>query len=334
MTKRQERIYKWISKTLNRPKHAEIFKILAHLVKKRTPEAALLACHAGRDLMNRLANDVAGLESKRFDYKNQINELSGMWQKEGGNFSADPVPENGRNVSPEVCNKIDELIKKNEEATYRSESKGYLFFIEFFDYQNRHIVPQDVYKRWKSTKDFFESRAHIGGDTSSKEFKEELVKNFKELEELFHIAASSQYERMRKLKVILKNPTLSKLEDALSLTVRANESWYFFPRLKNAKWLLPLKKAGIFSNPPRAYENEKGQLESPSWPQMRYLKNIAKSASKEVLSLLIELPKTNNIMVYHDIIDIAAELAPKLSVKLYEKINESFELNHINPRRI
>ena len=71
-----------------------------------------------------------------------------------------------------------------------------------------------------------------------------------------------------------------------------------------------------------------GSVQFPMWPELRYLKNVARDASDEVINLVLGLPKVDNPSVYDDILEIALQLGGKQSVKLKPKIFESLKLEH------
>ena len=101
---------------------------------------------------------------------------------------------------------------------------------------------------------------------------------------------------------------------------------YFFSRLKNPLWIQPLVERGCFESPPKMRKLPGGFIQTPVWPELRYLKNISKDAPDEVLEVVRTLPKVDNPRVYDDVLDIALQLDAKRSAKLLSKILESAEL--------
>ena len=101
---------------------------------------------------------------------------------------------------------------------------------------------------------------------------------------------------------------------------------YFFSRLKNPLWIQPLVERDCFQSPPKMRKLPGGSIQTPVWPELRYLKNAAKDAPDEVLEVVRALPKVDNPRVYDDVLDIALQLDAKRSAKLLSKILESAEL--------
>ena len=82
---------------------------------------------------------------------------------------------------------------------------------------------------------------------------------------------------------------------------------------------------GRFQSPPKIKELAGGNIQMPVWPELRYLKNVATEVPKDVLNLLLNLPKVDNPRIYDDIMDIALRLRGKQSSKLKPKILESID---------
>ena len=101
---------------------------------------------------------------------------------------------------------------------------------------------------------------------------------------------------------------------------------YFFTRLKNPLWIQPLVERGCFQSPPKMKKLPGGYIQTPVWPELRYLKNVVMDATDEVLEVVRALPEADNPRVYDDILDLALQLDAKRSAKLLSKILESTEL--------
>ena len=123
-----------------------------------------------------------------------------------------------------------------------------------------------------------------------------------------------------------KKPTNELIDRAYGMMKKQFDHEYFFTRLKNPLWIQPLVERGCFQSPPKIKKLPGGYIQTPVWPELRYLKNVVGDASDEVLKVLIELPEVDNPRVYDDILDITLQLDAKQSAKLLSKILESTEL--------
>ena len=125
-----------------------------------------------------------------------------------------------------------------------------------------------------------------------------------------------------------KKPTNEMIDKALDSVKKVTARKYFFSRLENPLWLKPLAKRNCFKSPPKTQRFDDGTIQFPYWPEIQYLKNVCSEMPDEVVKLLINLPDTDNPVVYDGILDIALELPAECSVKLKDKILEYAGMEH------
>ena len=123
-----------------------------------------------------------------------------------------------------------------------------------------------------------------------------------------------------------KKPTNELIDRVLGLMKKEFDHEYFFSRLKNPLWIQPLVERGCLQSPPKVRKLPNGYIQTPVWPELRYLKNVVRDATDEVLEVVRALPEADNPRVYDDILDITLQLDAKRSAKLLSKILESTEL--------
>ena len=119
-----------------------------------------------------------------------------------------------------------------------------------------------------------------------------------------------------------KKPTGEMIEKALASVKKETDRQFFFSRLKNPLWIQPLSERGYFQSPPSVTHLEDGSIQFPFWPELQFLKNVAKDAPDEVETIALGLPEVDNPRVYDDILDIALQLPGEQSAKLKLKILE------------
>ena len=123
-----------------------------------------------------------------------------------------------------------------------------------------------------------------------------------------------------------KKPTIETIDRALKSAEKETIRRYFFSRLENPLWIEPLVERKVFDSPPNAVILPDGSIQFPYWPEIQYLKNIAKSIPDKVADILSDLPRVDNPHVYHEMLEIALELPGKQSARLIDKILEFTEL--------
>ena len=119
-----------------------------------------------------------------------------------------------------------------------------------------------------------------------------------------------------------KKPTGEMIEKALASVKKETDRQFFFSRLKNPLWIQPLSERGYFQSPPSVTHLEDGSIQFPFWPELQFLKNVAKDAPDEVETIASDLPKVDNPRVYDDILDIALQLPGEQSARLKPKVLE------------
>jgi hypothetical protein len=88
-------------------------------------------------------------------------------------------------------------------------------------------------------------------------------------------------------------PTEEQIEAALQRMRSPDFESYFFARLENPQWIVPLATRGIFSNPPRPIVADGGRTMFPIWPATKYLVRMASQAPGEVASALDGIDVSN-----------------------------------------
>ena len=202
LTEKQQTIYEWLNNKLQLSVYAEAYKGAVRLLKEKYPGYVTFVSHTGRDIMNSLAKDVAGITTSRVEYKQLVDKIK--WQDEwrGQGLSPSQHQEDGHTIPYNVCARITNLIEKHKEGKSRDQGKADLFFDTFLGYSDRDKIP--TLKKWKKTKEFFHGKTHLREKSFSGEAPSEVKEHFETLEEFLYIAATSEYSRTRSLNEILE----------------------------------------------------------------------------------------------------------------------------------
>ncbi len=94
---------------------------------------------------------------------------------------------------------------------------------------------------------------------------------------------------------------------------------YFFSKIENPAWLLPLRDKGFYANPTPAIR-EDGYIQFPVWPESGYLVRIADKAQDEVLEIIKSLPDTDNERVMDDVVQALLKIDTKKAFRLTETV--------------
>lgn len=117
-----------------------------------------------------------------------------------------------------------------------------------------------------------------------------------------------------------KTPTPEQVDRAVALLGHIEQYRYFFDRLENPEWIEPLKSKGFFRNPPKAQRDEAGDtIGFPPWPESRYLARMSSLKPEVVLTVILQIPDTDNVRVYEDLADAALKMPPEFAACLLER---------------
>lgn len=203
----RQKIHKWLKDDLNQPIYAEAYYGAAKMMDSCPPGYITFVSHAGRDLMNRLAQDENNISGERVQYPDLVDRVQEVWQ---ASWNTTPAvtenPETSFHAIPFlVCDKIKELLREHSEGRRRSESASEMFFATYLDYKDREKIPGNLQHDWKEAKKWFNKHAHLREKPFNEETTRQLRHHFRILEALFHTAASSHIERIGKLDEILED---------------------------------------------------------------------------------------------------------------------------------
>lgn len=116
-------------------------------------------------------------------------------------------------------------------------------------------------------------------------------------------------------------PTAEELDRVAALSARSENRSYFFERLDNPEWVVPLAERGFFGNPPPPVPApEPGYVRFPPWPEGRYLARMASSAPGPVASVLATMGRSENATVTRLLLEAVASLPESEAARLSEHV--------------
>ncbi len=352
-TPKQQLVYKWLQR-LRLPVYAEAYIGAVRLLQEKSAGYGTFVSHTGRDIMNSLARVVIGIPGGRVQYEQELSKLETKWRDEQHHQCATVLRGSGDGhvISADVYGMITDLIEDHKEGRRRNQENGKLFISTFLGSSDQDR--ETVVKKWKQLQRSFLECAHLREDDLSEVRLSEIKSNFETLEmEFLYVAAVREHSRLRTLDTILEATNKSKkekfdkklkkllkraVERSLELFKHESDRIYFYTRLENPRWISPLSVHGCFLSPPAARALSEESIQYPIWPELLYLKNLSeqenvpKQVLDEIIAIVSNLPRTDNLRVYNDLMDIAQSLAGDNSVRLKGKIFEYVELQrHLIP---
>lgn len=174
-------------------------------------------------------------------------------------------------------------------------------------------------------------RAHRNALGKPKPIDDELRRIWKEFQDFLRILLTELEHRyslfVKQLTEILKHAEPSKEDLKLLKSTIPNSPVlmrYFFENLSHPKWVVPLRKAGFFDDPPGIESNGNANY----WPALKYLARVAKEeeVSEEVAQILESVSETKNILVVRDILIAATALPASKAARLAKYVEQWISL--------
>jgi hypothetical protein len=110
------------------------------------------------------------------------------------------------------------------------------------------------------------------------------------------------------------NEDITVLKDQLPNNLVTRE--YLFSHIPTSAWLVPLRKAGFFNEPPEPVRDEvAGTIQFPGWPAGQYLARVASELPEPVQSIIASV-KTENARILDDFADAALAMPARFAAKL------------------
>ncbi len=114
-------------------------------------------------------------------------------------------------------------------------------------------------------------------------------------------------------------PTSDQVSAAAAKLVAPQHVRYFFDKLENQLWIVPLEAHMMFVAPPSAERTTEGGIRCRPWPQSRFLARMATAAPSDVARIMAKW-RTDNWVVAHDIVDAAKAMPPEAAAELVDAI--------------
>ena len=208
MTPQRDELLIWFQR--NAPSLGELYEgALKIIYADNFPGKTRFVAHAVREIRNRLPDVIEGTQSKRFDWKNRLDDLSRKWRNAG--FGSDLFETKEIPKSPEVpiprnlFVRISDLINEHEAARERPyEAAERLYTI--IDPKNEPLrdTLRPIIEQWLEVTGLFVRRAHDSGKTDVDQNWKELKENLEHFEILLIAIIGKFFERLEEIDEILE----------------------------------------------------------------------------------------------------------------------------------
>jgi len=169
-----------------------------------------------------------------------------------------------------------------------------------------------VIREWVEVTGWFEDHGRPDED--------ELRSQFARFEDGLRAIADGFLTTVKEIDRILESgpPDGATLDRLLPLLKGADELRYFFTRIDDPAWTLPLEQHGFFADPPEPVPADDPRMGTyPRWPASRFLARMAgRPEAREEVARIAGKIETSNVLVHEDLADAALRLSPALSAGL------------------
>ena len=206
LTERQQTVFDWINDDLELPVYAEAYKGALEQLNKKSAGYITFVSHAGRDIMNLLADSVNSVTADRTQYVDLVNDFQDEWESKWGGdefHPADDVPK--EHIIPHyICEKVKKLVDEHKKGRLRAEEKDSSFFTTFLDYPDKESIPEDLFQEWRRARLWFKDHAHLPNDGFEIQEADEVERHFHNFDNLLYAAAETDIEQLRSIHEILE----------------------------------------------------------------------------------------------------------------------------------
>ncbi|MCH8270111.1 MAG: hypothetical protein IH985_02735 [Planctomycetes bacterium] len=228
-------------------------------------------------------------------------------------------------ISVAAARTVDELVKSYLEFSEQTRSAPALARVLYSRFAETGVQPPGwLTQVFETERRWFTGSAHLDPGTEKLPTDDELMRHFLRFENALHSLVAPYFAGKREIDEILQQanvstPTNEQVESAVFRLSALHHQRYFFERLENPHWILPLKKLGLFKDPPGVEAVQDGGLRCRLWPQSPYLVRMASLAPDEVAAIFVEI-ETENWLVVHDMARAVKGMPAAIGARLASRL--------------
>ena len=275
INKKREDILHFVSEKA--PSLYEPYQAIIKLTENDFPAQTYLICHLTRDIINRLPDIMYNTTSSRFDPNKYLNKISALWKKKSAssvfsddapisNLSDEPVC-----ITKELFNEVDAMMNNFKENQEKIRPYEKLLFGNWRAERQEIIEP--TLQKYKTLHRWFQEHAHLHNNETLPPTLDEVKSHFEELEDIFSGIIGNFFQNIVGIDDLLAKEEVD-IERAIALLGSIEHNRYFFERLEDPNWIVPLDEKKYFNKEPSSF-NQNDITYWPKWPASEYLARMA-----------------------------------------------------------
>jgi hypothetical protein len=188
--------------------------------------------------------------------------------------------------------------------------------------------------RWRGVQRTMLAFTHVPGPSATPRDPEELVRAFSELTDLLAVRVAREpffdsYDELMEIALVAEPDT--EIAGAALARLREGTAMRFFGELAAPAWVAVLAGLGIFAKEPPPPDRDGEYISFPPWPEGQVLRRFAASAPESVAAAARTVPPSENAGVARDLAETAlllpaAEVAGTLARRVATDLKTSARL--------
>lgn len=304
------------------------------LQNEDNPDRLSQAAHSMRELLEKLPRVIHEQTVVRQpNFKEDRRRIYELWCSDKEIYKGKWVFKTVNRRFNKTLQEIDNYLEANQRPDRKEQIRLALAKIdqmaEMFDPVIQKEKSEKIRKIWGD----FEKFAHHGFSRDEQLFG----KRFAEAEQLiFDLLAPITAEDQQAINELMEVTAPTEAEGCFlqELLKRRGANYvFFFQNAKNAAWIPILKEHGFFSSPPDVVPDEDGNVIIQTWWPIIFLQRVVHSAPKQVVEIILNLPRPRNPRVLYGICVIACDVEDiELSLKLKSRVISYVKSRYGQPR--
>ena len=300
---------------------ADLYVLAGDLVDDRRPSGwPHLVSHIGRDLMNRLADHVAGVPLSDPDTRTLRPPEIGQRLREVLDADGETLRDVARGLVDEIAAGSDATAQRAAALVAEAEA----------GHEPDEGAVEAWVSAWHALQGRFAGWAHLRSPGAREVGHDECESAWRELTDLIatRVAQEPFFESLDELLAIARAPAPASQADARSVLarLRPGAKERFYAELIDPLWVDRLGAQGMFNHPPPAVRQD-NTVRFPGWPEGHVLVRFAATAPELVARAARAVPTSDNARVANALAEATAELPAALAADSGLVARVIFDLN-------
>lgn len=322
--KKRTDLLSWFSE--NAKPLAKTYEAALRLLEdKDFPDRIHLISHAAREICNRLPEILDPQNFPRMDYVKHLEKIEKVWPVlETAGLENNALPTDKRSISLDlnIVLEVNQLVQSHKQSIQSDAKFEGLFRFLMRNHPNAADNNLRVAQDFKKIAREFQSTTHVSNKNVEQLLEQELQSRFVRFEDMLYSFVGNFFVGRKRLDEILIEIKPEQIDEVTALLASPHHEDYFFKHLQEPSLILPLKKKGMFKNPPKNEPLKEGGIRYPRWEASNYLSRMASKAPDLVIPILNGI-ETDNPSIIRDIVKGSLAVPGKTAIKVIPKICEA-----------